>query len=53
MSERNEKLLLELLKLPENNVCADCGSKSKHFFLFVFFLIVFNTLQIILLLNVH
>lgn len=31
MSERNEKLLLELLKLPENNVCADCGSKSRSF----------------------
>lgn len=29
MADRNEKLLLELLKRPGNNVCADCGSKSK------------------------
>jgi hypothetical protein len=31
MADRNEKLLLELLKRPGNNVCADCGSKSKMF----------------------
>jgi hypothetical protein len=29
MADRNEKLLLEVLKKPGNNVCADCGSKSK------------------------
>lgn len=29
MADRNEKLLLELLKCPGNNECADCGSKSK------------------------
>jgi hypothetical protein len=31
MADRNEKLLLEVLKKPGNNVCADCGSKSKMF----------------------
>jgi hypothetical protein len=31
MADRNEKLLLELLKKHGNNVCADCGSKSKMF----------------------
>jgi len=29
MADRNEKILLELLKKPGNDVCADCGSKSK------------------------
>lgn len=29
MAERNEKLLMELLKVPGNNECADCGAKSK------------------------
>lgn len=29
MADRNEKMLLELLKRPGNNECADCGSKSK------------------------
>jgi len=29
MADRNEKVLLELLKRPGNNICADCGSKSK------------------------
>ena len=29
MAEQNEKLLQELLKIDGNNVCADCGAKSK------------------------
>lgn len=29
MADRNEKVLLELIKYPGNNACADCGSKSK------------------------
>jgi hypothetical protein len=29
MADRNEKMVLELLKKPGNNVCADCGCKSK------------------------
>lgn len=29
MVDRNEKILNELLKHPGNNVCCDCGSKSK------------------------
>lgn len=28
MVDRNEKCLSELLKLPGNNVCADCGAKG-------------------------
>lgn len=31
MVDRNEKAVVELLKFPGNNVCADCGSKSKFF----------------------
>ncbi|KAH1010753.1 hypothetical protein HUJ05_005002 [Dendroctonus ponderosae] len=27
MAERNEKMLCELMKLPGNSVCADCGSR--------------------------
>jgi len=30
MADRNEKVLLELLKKPGNNVCADCGSKNPE-----------------------
>ncbi|CAH1372261.1 hypothetical protein MTP99_013756 [Tenebrio molitor] len=30
MVERNEKVLLELLKNPGNNSCADCGSKNPE-----------------------
>ncbi|XP_018333820.1 arf-GAP with dual PH domain-containing protein 1 isoform X2 [Agrilus planipennis] len=30
MAERNEKVLMELLKLPGNNMCADCGSRSPE-----------------------
>ncbi|XP_044269588.1 arf-GAP with dual PH domain-containing protein 1-like [Tribolium madens] len=30
MVDRNEKVLLELLKLPGNNTCADCGSKNPE-----------------------
>ena len=29
MAEKNEKILQELLKEPENRVCADCGQKGK------------------------
>jgi hypothetical protein len=39
MADRNEKLLLELLKRPGNNVCADCGSKRKIFEAFLSFLL--------------
>lgn len=35
MADRNEKILLELLKYPGNNVCADCGSRSKLIFLII------------------
>ncbi|CAH0545953.1 unnamed protein product [Brassicogethes aeneus] len=30
MSERNEKILAELLKYPGNNVCADCGTPNPE-----------------------
>lgn len=29
MADRNEKMLLELLKIPGNSECADCGSKGE------------------------
>jgi len=27
--ERNKKIVAELLKLPENQLCADCGAKGE------------------------
>ncbi|XP_066992160.1 arf-GAP with dual PH domain-containing protein 1 isoform X2 [Anabrus simplex] len=30
MADRNEKILMELLKKPGNNVCADCGSENPE-----------------------
>lgn len=32
MADNNEKLLSELLKKSGNNLCADCGAKSKILF---------------------
>lgn len=32
MADRNEKCLSELLKYTGNNVCADCGARSKLFY---------------------
>ena len=29
--ERNKKIVSELLKLPENQLCADCGAKGASF----------------------
>lgn len=29
-AERNKKIVLELLKLPENQFCADCGAKGPR-----------------------
>lgn len=31
MVDRNERILNELLKHPGNDVCCDCGAKSKSF----------------------
>lgn len=28
--EKNKKTLLELVKLPENSCCADCGAAGKY-----------------------
>lgn len=33
MAVQNEKLLVELLKLSGNGVCADCGSKCESQFM--------------------
>lgn len=30
MANQNEKILLDLLKLEGNDVCADCGKKGKE-----------------------
>ena len=27
--ERNKKIVAELVKLPENQLCADCGAKGE------------------------
>ena len=31
MSEKNRVAILELMKKPGNNTCADCGASSKSF----------------------
>lgn len=31
MSEKNRAAILEMMKTPENNTCADCGAPSKSF----------------------
>lgn len=28
--ERNKKIVAELIKLPENQFCADCGAKGEY-----------------------
>ena len=31
MTEKNRVAILELMKQPSNNTCADCGAPSKNF----------------------
>lgn len=35
MSEKNRAAILELMKTPGNNTCADCGAPSKSFKLMI------------------
>jgi hypothetical protein len=32
MSESNRRRLFELLKIPGNNICADCDQEGIHYF---------------------